>query len=501
MSPRLTRSAKKKGRLSFIPRYQDSPVPHSNTNTRRNNNTGTSNSGIFQMAFSPPNETEIRKRESKLEKERKARLQSRKRQDGCVMYLSPNAKQTGSKQGYTQGREDSRGEDPPEDCSNQDDEEFCFEVHSKEKNDHVEGDMSPLSKGSDEEPGVQARVHELEKMQATLEAGNNFLRSQLHEEREKVEKLENENKNLTIQVAKSVNNLEMKDIIQNSVEEIRRTANTGEKSVEIVESDYRSRLAIAERGKMKLLSAFEEERKKANETIAGLVDKIKLSEEKYCNALTIVKDKLQVVTEKNESQIRSALKEKESYETKTNEKLFNRMQEYDKKIEILNETIAKTEEDHRKEVSEKDQVFNTLKATEKENLEMQKTLQNITNEKNELLAELERLQNVFDDKAKAFKDMELNKTEKESELLAVLDKERESESRFLLLQNRLTDKEKEQKHSEETLKKSFHEKEELMAEEISRMKLEQDKVVKNEEDMKTKVRYTLSLKSGNLLRQ
>ena len=483
ISPRFTRSAKKEGRSSYIPRYKDSS-PLLNSNARNINLRNSSNSGIFQMTFSPPNEMEIRNRERKLAKERKAELDGRKRQEGCVMFLSPGVKRNKCKQAHKDERDDSRGEDPPNDGSIQNDEKNCFEVHSKESNNHnAEGDISLLSKGSVDESGIQARVHELEKVEATLEAENKCLRSQLHEEHEKVEKLENENKHLTIQVAKSMNNLEMKDIIQSSVEEIRRTASTEEKSVKDVETDYKSRLAIAEREKMELYDALENEKQKANQKNADILAKTK---QKYCNELDVVKEKLHTITKKNEIQIRSALEEKKNYEMRTCKTLFTKEEEYTKKTKLLNEKMMRSEEGRRKVLADMDQV-------KRENLEMRETLEKLTNDKKYLCVELEQLQDVLNGKANAYKDIELSMKEKESEHRTILQKEMkktiEYENCVLLLQNKLTNKEKEQQNSDEALKKSFNEKKMLMLEEMSRMKLEHEKVVNNEDQLKNQVRY------------
>jgi kinesin family member C1 len=82
MSPRQTRSANK--RNSIMPNNDSSDVSEEEKSSIKK--------GLFQMEFSPPNPQEIRNNELKKESERIERLNSERRKEGDVYYLSPGPK-------------------------------------------------------------------------------------------------------------------------------------------------------------------------------------------------------------------------------------------------------------------------------------------------------------------------------------------------------------------------------------------------------------------------
>lgn len=88
ISPRQTRSANK--RNSMMPNNDSPNVSEGEKNSVKK--------GLFQMEFSPPNPEEIRKNELKKESERAERLNSERRQQGDVYYLSPSSSKTRNNQ-------------------------------------------------------------------------------------------------------------------------------------------------------------------------------------------------------------------------------------------------------------------------------------------------------------------------------------------------------------------------------------------------------------------
>ena len=156
MSPRLTRSAKKQ------PQPLESP---------QGNGNGTEVSrGLFQMEFSPSDPQQIRKMELHKEKERDERLKQKRRLEGDVSFLSPGP-------GSAKKNVDSSAN------ANQ----FCLQL-SPAGMLPVESTVTsirPLSRASSVNSGItlnsaqveelHARLHEMDKENASLRAENKMM--------------------------------------------------------------------------------------------------------------------------------------------------------------------------------------------------------------------------------------------------------------------------------------------------------------------------------------
>lgn len=151
MSPRLTRSAKK----------QQQPLgsPQGNTEVSR---------GLFQMEFSPSDPQQIRKMELQKEKERDERLKQKRCLEGDVSFLSPGP-------GSAKKNVDS------------DANQFCLQLSPAGRLpvERTITSIRPMSRASSVNSGItlnstqleemHARLHELDKENASLRAENKMM--------------------------------------------------------------------------------------------------------------------------------------------------------------------------------------------------------------------------------------------------------------------------------------------------------------------------------------
>ena len=121
--------------------------------------------GLFQHEFSPPDPAENRKRELRMEKERDARLNQQRRQEGDVAFLSPNCGNASAKDDTSQNK-------------------LCLEM-SPDANFPADRAMvrtssvsSPITYTSSHFDELKTHCHEVEKVNASLRTENTMLHTE-----------------------------------------------------------------------------------------------------------------------------------------------------------------------------------------------------------------------------------------------------------------------------------------------------------------------------------